>query len=389
MSKIGCFNIRNQAKSPNAEIDIFGEIGESWWNEEPDNTLKRVLEEIRNIGDSKHIIVNIDSFGGDLLEGFSIYSALKEHKGGVTVKYLGASASSATIIGMAGTKRIIAKPLLLLIHNCSWALKGTKEQMKKAFDEMTMLDEQIKDVYVDNSNLSKEKVSAIMEEDRWMSATEALEHGLVTEIVDFKETSIKNYSLLSKRLENIKNTPNLPTNYKQDLPKHENNSNSNTNHKKSNPMTENDKKSFFGEIKDFLSGAMKEAKEAEIKAIADKKETERIQKITDEHQEFKTQLETLKAENEALKAEKAEFEAKLKESQKEEKKEVDEKAEKIQALEMKLAEDQKALNELKGEIAENATADPEVEQDVVDKKSVEDAKYAEEVKFLNHLKTLK
>ena len=177
--------------------------------------------------------------------------------------------------------------------------------------------------------------------------------------------------------------------YKQDLPKHENNSNSNTNHKKSNPMTENDKKSFFGEIKDFLSGAMKEAKEAEIKAIADKKESDRIQKITDEHQEFKTQLETLKAENEALKAEKAEFEAKLKESQKEEKKEVDEKAEKIQALEMKLAEDQKALNELKGEIAENATADPEVDQDVVDKKSVEDAKYAEEVKFLNHLKTLK
>jgi ATP-dependent protease ClpP protease subunit len=87
----------NEMENGENVLRLDGEIAsESWWGDEV--TPKLFMSEFAKC--DGNITVWINSPGGDVVAGSQIYTALKEHKGQVTVKIDGIAASAASVIAM-------------------------------------------------------------------------------------------------------------------------------------------------------------------------------------------------------------------------------------------------------------------------------------------------
>jgi ATP-dependent Clp protease, protease subunit len=191
------FIIRNESTAPAAEINIIGEIGESWWSEES-NTFDRVYKEIKSIG-NKPININIMSMGGDLFEALAIHDVLMQHPASVTTNILGATASAGTVIGMAGEKRMISENSLFLAHESSIGTYGKIEDHEKAIELLRVANDRLVSLYKSKVSMTEDEIRNLMAEDRFISAQEALSYGFVTEITG-KSKIENNYKELSKLL---------------------------------------------------------------------------------------------------------------------------------------------------------------------------------------------
>lgn len=100
-----------------AEVYIFGDIGESWWDETV--TAKQFVKDFAAI-DADTITVRINSFGGSVTDGIAIYNAIKRHRATVTVSIEAAAYSIASLIAMAGDTVEMADNALLMVH-APWA----------------------------------------------------------------------------------------------------------------------------------------------------------------------------------------------------------------------------------------------------------------------------
>lgn len=165
----------------NNELRLDGTIAEeSWWGDEV--TPKAFREELKTVkGD---ITVYINSPGGDVFAGSQIYTALKEHKGKVTVKIDGLAASAASVIAMAGDTVVMAPTAYMMIHNPLTCVFGNKEDLKKASKVLDEVKEGLLNAYEDKTGLAREKISALMDAETWMSARSALELGFCDEVLD-------------------------------------------------------------------------------------------------------------------------------------------------------------------------------------------------------------
>lgn len=185
--------IENSAAN-DVTIRIQGYIGlpewaDEWMDEEQLNNTKdkmrAELEAIQNIK-SKRITVEIDSFGGAIDHALSIYDALRSTGASVTTKYIGWSASAATVIGMAGDKRISSENMYLLIHQVRGGVYGTVESIKNAADFYDKLNNRLADIYSSIGGVDRGKIVELMAVDggegKWLNADEAKEYGLITEV---------------------------------------------------------------------------------------------------------------------------------------------------------------------------------------------------------------
>ena len=83
------------------------------------NAFKEELSEFKG----QDLIVWIDSYGGSVFAGASIYNALKEHDGKITVKIDGKAMSAASVIAMAGDE-ILMSPVALMNYSCCLPLSS-------------------------------------------------------------------------------------------------------------------------------------------------------------------------------------------------------------------------------------------------------------------------
>lgn len=188
------YRIRNKS-ADTLEIDIEGDIGGiniDWVNleitsENTKESVKRLLKEIANSATSK-IIVNINSLGGDVNHGISIHDILAEHKAKVTTVVNGMTASAATIIAQAGDTRKMSSNALYLVHPASLPVWGNRFDLKTALSDLEKVDRTIAAIYAKRSGKSPEEVDELMSRfdgrGEWLTADEALEYGLIDEIVE-------------------------------------------------------------------------------------------------------------------------------------------------------------------------------------------------------------
>ena len=173
--------IRNGTKE--GEIRLYGDIGDpSWWN--PNSVGAREFnDELDEIRDVEVLTIRINSSGGEVFAGIAIHNSIKNH--GATVKKVyvdGIAASIASIIAMAGTEIIMPVNAWLMIHNPSSGVIGTAEEMRKRADTLDKLRDSLIDTYMERSNLSKEEIIQMLDNETWLSADEALEKGFITKI---------------------------------------------------------------------------------------------------------------------------------------------------------------------------------------------------------------
>lgn len=168
--------------SREADIYIFGDIT-SWPWMESDVSSWRLATQITRI-DADEIRVHINSYGGEVSEALAIMNTLMSHKARVTTIVDGFACSAASVILMAGDKRIAQSCSNILVHPASTIVAGNAAQLRAEADDLDTVTEQSVTAYAARTGRSREEIVSLMAEDRFMAPEEALEWGFVTEIQD-------------------------------------------------------------------------------------------------------------------------------------------------------------------------------------------------------------
>ena len=161
--------------STEAEISIYDQIG--GWGV----TANDFIAQLKELGDVETINLRIASGGGSIVEGNTIFNALKRHSAKVVTHIDSLAASMASVIAMAGDEVRMADNALLMIHN-PWTMSmGGAEQLRKDADLLDKMEANIRNAY-SRSALTSEEIDAAMEEETYYTASEALEAGFIDEI---------------------------------------------------------------------------------------------------------------------------------------------------------------------------------------------------------------
>lgn len=171
---------RMEAKGDTAEIVIYEQIGQSFWGD--GYGAKKFNSDLKALGNVKEIVVRLNSPGGDVFDGQTIFNRLLAHKANVTIYIDGLAASIASVIAMAGDKVVMAENALFMIHNPWSFAMGTSDDMRSTADVLDKVKDALLTAYTRKSDLSEEKISSLMDNETWMTAKEALEFGFIDEI---------------------------------------------------------------------------------------------------------------------------------------------------------------------------------------------------------------
>lgn len=161
-----------------AEIHIFDEIGTDG------TTAKIFADELRAIGNVSRITLKINSPGGSVFDGNAIYNTLIKHKASVHVEIEGIALSMGSVIAMAGDHISMAENALMMIHNTWGSAVGDAAELRKTADILDKTKESIMSAYVRKTGKSYKEISALMDDETWFTAEEALEQGFVDEVTD-------------------------------------------------------------------------------------------------------------------------------------------------------------------------------------------------------------
>lgn len=168
------------------ELYLYGEISDtSWWGDEV--TPAQFQKDLAALGDIYTLDVYINSPGGDVFAGITIYNILKRHNATVNVHVDGLAASAASIVAMAGDKIIMPKAATMMIHNAWSGGWGNKAKMRKLADELERIDGQIAGIYTTRTGKEKTVIAGWMDAERWMSGDEALADGFADEVEENKQ----------------------------------------------------------------------------------------------------------------------------------------------------------------------------------------------------------
>lgn len=175
------WEIKNDAGA-DTELLLYGAISDRSWSSD-DVTPRLFAEDLHALG-GKSLTVRINSPGGDVFAAQSIYNQLRTYGGRVTVRIDGLAASAATIVACAGDTVIMPMNALYMIHNPATVTVGDAAEMRTAADVLDTVRETIVNVYQKRTSdhLTAEELTAMMDDETWMTAQEALSYGFVDQI---------------------------------------------------------------------------------------------------------------------------------------------------------------------------------------------------------------
>lgn len=134
----------------------------------------------------KDIFLYINSPGGSVSAGLSVFDTMNWIKPDVSTLCMGMAASMGSFLLMAGAKgkRIALPNSKVMIHQPSGGAQGQATDIEIHAREILKTREQLNRIYAERTGQPVEKIAADMERDRYMSATEALDYGLVDQVLD-------------------------------------------------------------------------------------------------------------------------------------------------------------------------------------------------------------
>lgn len=144
------------------------------------------------------ILFYINSPGGSVTAGLSIYDTMQFIKCDVSTIVIGQAASMGSFLAQAGApgKRIVLPESRTMIHRVSSGTRGTSgsvhvqelefEDAKRHLDESKYLNQRLTELYVRHNSKDKtyEQLFDDMKFDTFLSAEEAVQYGLADQVID-------------------------------------------------------------------------------------------------------------------------------------------------------------------------------------------------------------
>jgi|GEM_PF-3208624 hypothetical protein len=161
------FIVKNISKINENAIALYGEVGE-------ENSLDELKETLALFDKDASLTLYINSFGGEVSNGISMYNTLKEFKD-LTVIVQGFCCSIATVIAMASKKIVMQKGSLFMIHKPLILTYGNSNDLEKDIEVLDKIEESILNIYDEKALISRSELKSLMEKETFLLPEEAKE----------------------------------------------------------------------------------------------------------------------------------------------------------------------------------------------------------------------
>ena len=141
----------------------------------------------------KDIYLYINSPGGVITAGMSIYDTMQFIKPDVSTICMGQAASMGAFLLTAGAKgkRFCLPHSKVMIHQPSGGAQGQQTEIEIVAEEIKKTRRELNQILSDASGQPIEKVQADTERDNYLTASEALDYGLIDRIVASRDLAAK------------------------------------------------------------------------------------------------------------------------------------------------------------------------------------------------------
>lgn len=187
MSLFGEYNYFNRVSQDSADgkiLDLIGFYTDEYGNVKGVDGLTFVKEIDSLIASGvKYIDITINSEGGSVSDGYSIFSAIQNaNQLGVKVDtYVkGAAASMAGIIAMAGRKKYIMDYGFFMLHNPSIDSENLSEKDKEI---LNIIKTSLTNIFIGKTGIDAATIENMMNEETWMSPDIAVSKGFFDEVI--------------------------------------------------------------------------------------------------------------------------------------------------------------------------------------------------------------
>ena len=157
------------------------------------NLIMAQLLHLESEDPEKDIYVYINSPGGSITSLFAIYDTMKYIKPDVATVCMGLAASAGAVILAGGTpgKRYSLPHARIMLHQPAGGAEGTSKDIEIQAKLITDMRNQITGLLADFTKKDIEQIAVDTDRDFWMTAQEALEYGIVDEVLTQRELADK------------------------------------------------------------------------------------------------------------------------------------------------------------------------------------------------------
>ncbi len=174
-------------------IDVKGEIingnqaamMRQWFGEsDTEFSIDSVREAVNRGEDGDEILLNIDSYGGDIEAALQIYDYLRLTGRTIYSNIMGDASSAASILLLAAEKknRSANAHASAVLHYTSGGTYGKVEDVESLAKDMTHFNAEIAKVYVERTGLSAKRVDELLSKDERHFAPELMSMGFISSI---------------------------------------------------------------------------------------------------------------------------------------------------------------------------------------------------------------
>ncbi len=184
----GTMEIRAAGNST-TELLIYGNIGDSWWDESV--SAKSVVDQLSDVK-SGSLLVRINSYGGSVTDGIAIYNALRRCSAdgvAVDVQIDGIAASIASLIAMAGDTVTMPDNALMMLH-APWGFAfGNSAELRDYAEVLDTYGKAMATSYARKTGKDAGEFETMWAtgKDHWYTAAEAVEAGLADSAVSAEQ----------------------------------------------------------------------------------------------------------------------------------------------------------------------------------------------------------